>query len=380
MPPPSKKSKRLSRKELQQLKDYGELDPLSSAGGGNDLDELISRAMSKNGSHRQAEVRFSSKKGRERYERHLGKQGAFLPRKEKSARPDAYSRLLKSLGGSSAVPAKRTAVVSDEEDEEEEEEYAAVDDDKSEHGGLPATDSEDEAAADHGQAEAGSDGQDEQEGEARSEDDLSEGEEEEEQANEEDDTEIDGFKEVFELKDYLAAHVADDDSPLAHKKLAAATQKEYKQVPIDDPILRSTVLFDTGNEGIKERNPRPLKQRLVKPFHKLNNSDRFTDYQASIFNWFDQYRDVVYAGRTIEHDDELTTAYALHAVNHVLKSRDRERKNNARLARAHATGKDAGELRDRGFTRPRVLVILPVRNSAYRFVEKVLRLLSSEQE
>ncbi|KAJ1941435.1 hypothetical protein FBU59_003501, partial [Linderina macrospora] len=243
MAPPTKKSKRLSRKDLQQLKDYGELDPLSSASGGNDLDELISRAMSKNGSHRQAEVKFSTKKGRERHERRGGRQQMSLPKKEKGARPDAYSRLLKSLGGSNAIPAKRTAIVSDDEDEDEEAEdeadtEVAID---SDHAALSETDSEDDAAVDSDQVEAGSDDQDEQEQdeEARSEDDLSE-EEEDDGREEEDDAEVDGVKEVFELKDYFAAHVADDDSSLAHKKLAAATQKKYKQVPIDDPALRNT--------------------------------------------------------------------------------------------------------------------------------------------
>ncbi|KAI8326323.1 DUF1253-domain-containing protein [Martensiomyces pterosporus] len=165
-----------------------------------------------------------------------------------------------------------------------------------------------------------------------------------------------------------------------HRKLAAATQKQYTQVPIDDPILGQAVLFDVADEGVKPPNPRPLKQKLIKPFHKLNKSDRLSDFQSSLFNWFDQYRDVVYAGRSFDNEDEITTTYALHAVNHVLKAKDRERKNNARLAKAHAAGREAGELRDRGFTHPRVLVVLPFRNSAYKFVEKVLRLVAAEQE
>ncbi|KAJ2759089.1 rRNA-binding ribosome biosynthesis protein utp25 [Coemansia nantahalensis] len=67
-------------------------------------------------------------------------------------------------------------------------------------------------------------------------------------------------------------------------------------------------------------------------------------------------------------------------MNHVMKARERERKNNARLAKAHATGADAGELRDRGFTRPRVLILLPFRSSALRVIEKLLKLTSADKE
>ncbi|PIA15139.1 DUF1253-domain-containing protein [Coemansia reversa NRRL 1564] len=99
-----------------------------------------------------------------------------------------------------------------------------------------------------------------------------------------------------------------------------------------------------------------------------------------MFNWFDQYRDVVFGGRTHKNEDELTTAYATHAMNHIAKAKDREHKNNAKLAKAHAAGNDVGELRDRGFTRPRVLIILPFRNSAYKLIRKLLMLASAEQE
>ncbi|KAJ2244709.1 rRNA-binding ribosome biosynthesis protein utp25, partial [Coemansia sp. RSA 475] len=121
-------------------------------------------------------------------------------------------------------------------------------------------------------------------------------------------------------------------------------------------------------------------QKLVKPFHKLSKTGDFTDFQRGLFGWFDQYRDVVYAGRSLENEDEITTAYALHAMNHVMKAKDQEHKNNSKLAKAHASGSDAGELRDRGFTRPRVLIVVPFRNCAYRLIEKLLKLVSAEQE
>ncbi|KAJ1963111.1 rRNA-binding ribosome biosynthesis protein utp25 [Dipsacomyces acuminosporus] len=378
--PPSKKSRKLSRKELQQLKEYGELDPLNITSGGNDLDELISKAMSKNGSHKVAEITFTKggKQRRERAERPKKQPRVAIAKPQKPTRPDAYTKLLKSLSATSNVPAKRSAIVSDEEEEEEEDQadadtYKVAGGNENEDDPRDGSDPDGEVAEDAANSDEGRNEGAESENDEDSEQDEDENEEEEEEEGNE-------VVEVYEMHDYMAGHFADDDSPLMHKKVAAVTQKEYKQVAIDGPILCQTVLFDIANQGIIPPNPKPLKQRLIKPFHKLNKSDKFTDFQGRLFNWLDQYRDVVYAGRTFEMEEEITTTYALHAVNHILKSKDRERKNNARLAKAHASGRDVGEVRDRGFTRPKVLVILPFRNSAYRFIHKLLKLIGAEQE
>ncbi|KAJ2848896.1 rRNA-binding ribosome biosynthesis protein utp25 [Coemansia erecta] len=399
--PPAKKSKKLTRKELQQLKEYGQLDPLGSMGAENDLDEVISKAINRRGHGRfSGVIPLNEEKTRGRkhvrgpsrsHRQTIGRDGpsrqkhALAPgNKQKKAKTDAYTKLLKSLSTSKASFINQAVIVSDDEDEEEVVEmdedhdvYSSGEDEKMDYGGGDDTLKESEADEQEYEIDEVEQDASESEGEIDSE---SESEGNEVQlANAQTNSSIEKA-EVYEEHDYMASHFADDDSTLMHEKLAAVTQKEYKQMPIDDPDLGAAVLFDVSNGGIRPANPRPLKQKLVRPFQKLSNQDGFTDFQRGLFNWFDQYRDVVYSSRSFDKEDEITTAYTLHTMNHVLKSRDRERKNNVELSKAHASRTDAGELRDRGFTRPRVLILTPFRNSAYKVVEKILKLSSADQE
>ena len=60
---------------------------------------------------------------------------------------------------------------------------------------------------------------------------------------------------------------------------------------------------------------------------------------------------------------------ALHIVNHVTKSRELVHRNNLRLKKDSSV-----EARDQGLTRCKVLVVLPARNAAWRFIKTLLAL------
>ncbi|KAJ2345816.1 rRNA-binding ribosome biosynthesis protein utp25, partial [Coemansia erecta] len=306
MPPSRKsnKSNKLSRKELQQLKEYGELDPLNSVSDDRNLDDLVSKALGRSG---YGSFTGKLRAGKDSRERGTGPKRSSLAKAQRNARPDAYSRLLKSLETTaSSIPANRKSVVSEDEDEDEdmgEDEDEADDDD----------DEADSDDADEMQSESDDAGEKEYEIDEVDESDL---ESEAEEPAPEDPEANGGSKEVFEALDYMEGHYADTDSEQMHKKLSAVTNKEYDQTFVEDAVLGSMTVCNVAGEGAKPVNPRPLKQKLVKPFHKLNKANDFTDFQRGLFGWFDQYRDVAYTGRTLANEDELTTAYALHAMNH----------------------------------------------------------------
>ena len=95
---------------------------------------------------------------------------------------------------------------------------------------------------------------------------------------------------------------------------------------------------------------------------------------ASIFG----YEDLMFLDRTPGNAKELRRLSCLHGLNHIFKIRDRVIKHNARLAKND--NDDDAEYRDQGFTRPKVLIILPTKQSCVKYVETIISLCEPEQQ
>ncbi|KAF6229628.1 hypothetical protein HO173_011483 [Letharia columbiana] len=140
------------------------------------------------------------------------------------------------------------------------------------------------------------------------------------------------------------------------------------------PQVSSSALAH-GSSIVSDTDDLQLKQKLQGPAKKLLPSlDRVTGRLASsIFN----YRDVLFPQRTLKNAETLRKLTCLHVLNHVFKTRDKVIKDNARLAKED---REDIEFRDQGFTRPKVLVILPTRNSCVKYIDTIISLCEPEQQ
>ncbi|XP_030413468.1 digestive organ expansion factor homolog [Gopherus evgoodei] len=107
------------------------------------------------------------------------------------------------------------------------------------------------------------------------------------------------------------------------------------------------------------------------------NKDPFTLLQKELFCIMNRYTDLFYPERTaLGNGEEVRHAYCLHALNHVLKANAQVLSNNAKRRDQKAIV-DNDDFRDQGLTRPKVLIVVPFRESALRVVQIFISLLES---
>ncbi|KAL5008092.1 hypothetical protein ScPMuIL_013673 [Solemya velum] len=128
-----------------------------------------------------------------------------------------------------------------------------------------------------------------------------------------------------------------------------------------------------------------VKQKLLEQLAETNqslaanNEGRLSKLQMGVFNILNNYQDLCYTGRTHQNGEQIRLMYCMHALNHVLKTRSRVVVHNTKL-KMKQIDPNAEEHRDQGLTRPKVLIVLPFRESALRVVKMMMSLLMAKQE
>lgn len=122
--------------------------------------------------------------------------------------------------------------------------------------------------------------------------------------------------------------------------------------------FKGTAINEKARRTFEEKYPElsPLQSEISKPL--LN------------------YQDILISNRTIDNEFEYQRLYTMHLLNHIYKTRSRVIKNNFKLS---SNPDSELELRDQGFTRPKVLVLLPTKNACYEFVTTLIELSGLEQ-
>lgn len=143
---------------------------------------------------------------------------------------------------------------------------------------------------------------------------------------------------------------------------------------------------------------------------KSKSDYRFSDSQAPVYSFLARYADVFDATSATgkgsnnskgdrQNQKDQHRLQTLHVLNHVLTSRTRIGRNNRYLKEKEASAEEENEenikdqkqdsteerdVRDQGFTRPSVLVLLPTRGTCHRFVKDLYKLsgapIDEEQE
>ncbi|PMD44212.1 U3 small nucleolar RNA-associated protein 25 [Hyaloscypha variabilis F] len=188
-----------------------------------------------------------------------------------------------------------------------------------------------------------------------------------------------------DASDPFEAHFADPDDNILSRRLKSLATSQWAAQKLSIPKFGKVVMSVPGSEeprassGLRSMSgpaDLKLKQKLAGVISKqLVEFDSLEKYIApSIFD----YQDILYCERRPTNSEILRRLVCLHVINHIFKTRDRVIKNNARLAKEE--NNDDLELRDQGFTRPKVLMILPTRESCVRMVKMITLLCEPDQQ
>ncbi|KAJ1326747.1 U3 small nucleolar RNA-associated protein 25 [Microdochium nivale] len=185
-----------------------------------------------------------------------------------------------------------------------------------------------------------------------------------------------------DLTDPFETHIVNPDQAEVGQRIRAIKSKGYATSQAELNGWRVT----SSTPGAKSKPPQPqtmtgpsslkLKKKLVDTAAKIRPN--FDKLEQVLYPTTFGYQDLLFCGRTPRNAQSLRRMYCLHAVNHVFKIRDRVIKNNAKLAKE---GEETTfEPRDQGFTRPKILILLPTRQSAVHVVNTICSLTEPDQQ
>ncbi|KAJ4879423.1 hypothetical protein Rs2_36477 [Raphanus sativus] len=146
-------------------------------------------------------------------------------------------------------------------------------------------------------------------------------------------------------------------------------------------------------DGVQSDAPYDLKPKLFKHWLQLYQKSGGKDFDSSkrrrFFSICNSYLDILHSNKRPfynkgrEEDSSAMDAYLMHSLNHIFKTRDLVKKNESKIAKHRETSEqeilsDDGFL-DQGFTRPKVLILLPMRSIAFRVVKRLIQLTPEAQ-
>ncbi|XP_053568343.1 U3 small nucleolar RNA-associated protein 25 homolog [Bombina bombina] len=176
---------------------------------------------------------------------------------------------------------------------------------------------------------------------------------------------------------------------LEEEQVNQITTNAKTTLPIKWPTLGQLIIASALKkvQPLKSEKENDLKKlHLHKPlestwpivnstFLPASGDQKFSALQRELFTIMNSYKDLFYPSRTAtSQGEEIRHVYCLHALNHVLKANSHVLQNNTKK-RDKKSGADEEDIRDQGLTRPKVLIVVPFRESALRVAQILISLM-----
>ncbi|XP_066149415.1 U3 small nucleolar RNA-associated protein 25 homolog [Euwallacea fornicatus] len=191
----------------------------------------------------------------------------------------------------------------------------------------------------------------------------------------------------YELHPSLLENLESSGGVEVHKKTWPQLGALTIQIPKCPPneikkTLLETTIYATPGPIPKKLDPKSsasdlgIKSQIIPNIPQSNKSlinkekSFLTPLQQEIFSIINNYQDLYYPERTFDNAEEIRFIYCLHALNHVLKTRTKVLHHNSKLSKKDIVVPE--EFRDQGLVRPKVLIVTPFKNSAYKIINTLI--------
>ena len=187
------------------------------------------------------------------------------------------------------------------------------------------------------------------------------------------------------ILNHLLVEIPKTSSEPANKKKHTLLGEEetYASEGVEPTICKSQNF--TKELSIRQQivqNIAEANQENLKETKDGSDSAVLTPLQNEMTSIISNYQDFYYPHRTFQNGEEIRLSYAMHALDHILKTRTKVLHHNAKLSKLKANKKNVSipdSFRDQGFVRPRVLIVLPFRDSAFRVINMIIDLLNPNE-
>ncbi|XP_058186220.1 protein NUCLEOLAR FACTOR 1 isoform X2 [Rhododendron vialii] len=209
-------------------------------------------------------------------------------------------------------------------------------------------------------------------------------------------SEIDEARDL-EVNDHsaLEVSVSSFNDHLGHKlsetecdNLSKRKWKYKWEIPASDiPNCKWMGTGDCLTKDVDLSSGYSLKLRLYKHWLHIYKASGGNDFhlsrQRNFFSLFNSYRDILHHSKKpfylkgMEEDSNVMDAYLMHSLNHIFRTGDLVTKNNAKVAKHQESADELlnGDcFLDQGFTRPKVLIVLPLASVAFRVIKRLIQL------
>ncbi|KAK7692514.1 hypothetical protein QCA50_004142 [Cerrena zonata] len=182
----------------------------------------------------------------------------------------------------------------------------------------------------------------------------------------------DGADEGDNVVDPYEVQFGSNSQVITEDKRTTADDRTWKTAKGVLGKLGNVVEYSSGgNDGITHLPPLSVLDRLKGPLQERQEklSKDLVSFQNDLIAMLNSYKDLYITKTSLETQQHAREAVMLHALNHITKKRRRILKNNERISNASKSGAEPPEdVQDQGFTRPTVLVLLPFRSFALRWL------------